>query len=186
MFTRRISRAHSPLPQLLHTRVSVCVRTGPVAKHHLGEEAGGLSGEPLYEVSTEALRDMYRLTHGRVPIIGVGGVTTGRDAYDKIRAGERGVAGHARDSRTAEERWRIWRRQRLPRVAGRGTAPAGRLLGERRGGPRRERCLHAVRQVMQCPLCLLLQALPWWSFTQRSPTTARRFCRASSGSWLRV
>jgi dihydroorotate dehydrogenase len=53
---------------------------------HAGE-AGGLSGKPLFEASTEVLRDMYRRTEGRLPIIGVGGVAGGADAYAKIRAG---------------------------------------------------------------------------------------------------
>lgn len=50
-------------------------------------EAGGLSGAPLAALATEAVRDMYRLTQGRVPIVGVGGVSSGQDAYEKIRAG---------------------------------------------------------------------------------------------------
>ena len=50
-------------------------------------QAGGLSGRPLLEMSTEVLRDLFRLTEGKLPIIGVGGVGSGRDAYAKIRAG---------------------------------------------------------------------------------------------------
>ncbi|NWJ11282.1 PYRD dehydrogenase, partial [Crypturellus undulatus] len=50
-------------------------------------EPGGLSGAPLRELSTQTVRDMYALTQGRVPIVGVGGVSSGRDALDKIRAG---------------------------------------------------------------------------------------------------
>src|SRR3954453_13764862 len=50
-------------------------------------EAGGLSGPPLFAPSTEVLRDMYRLTHGRLPLIGVGGVAGADDAYAKMRAG---------------------------------------------------------------------------------------------------
>lgn len=50
-------------------------------------QAGGLSGQPLAKRSTEIIRNFYRLTDGRLPIIGVGGVSSGRDAYDKIRAG---------------------------------------------------------------------------------------------------
>jgi dihydroorotate dehydrogenase len=50
-------------------------------------EAGGLSGAPLYGLSTEVLREVYRLTEGRIPLIGVGGVASGKDAYGKIRAG---------------------------------------------------------------------------------------------------
>ena len=42
---------------------------------------------PLFEPSTEVLRDFYRLTGGRVVIVGVGGIASGRDAYAKIRAG---------------------------------------------------------------------------------------------------
>ena len=48
---------------------------------------GGLSGRPLMARSTEVLRALRRLTGGRVPIIGVGGVASGADAYAKIRAG---------------------------------------------------------------------------------------------------
>lgn len=50
-------------------------------------EAGGLSGAPLRDSSTEILRTMYRLTGGKLPLIGVGGVASGADAYAKIRAG---------------------------------------------------------------------------------------------------
>jgi dihydroorotate dehydrogenase len=50
-------------------------------------EAGGLSGRPLMTPSTECLRQMYRFTEGRLPIIGCGGVASGADAYAKIRAG---------------------------------------------------------------------------------------------------
>jgi len=50
-------------------------------------ETGGLSGKPLFEPSTRLLADMYRLTGGEVPLIGVGGIGSGRDAYEKIRAG---------------------------------------------------------------------------------------------------
>ncbi|XP_058257826.1 dihydroorotate dehydrogenase (quinone), mitochondrial isoform X2 [Hemibagrus wyckioides] len=50
-------------------------------------EAGGLSGQPLKELSTRTVREMYTLTKGKVPIVGVGGVASGQDALDKIRAG---------------------------------------------------------------------------------------------------
>jgi dihydroorotate dehydrogenase len=50
-------------------------------------EAGGLSGAPLFERSTEVLADFYRLTGGRLPLIGAGGVGSGAQAYAKIRAG---------------------------------------------------------------------------------------------------
>jgi dihydroorotate dehydrogenase len=50
-------------------------------------ESGGLSGRPLFGPSTDLLREMYRLTEGRLPLVGVGGVASGADAYAKIRAG---------------------------------------------------------------------------------------------------
>jgi dihydroorotate dehydrogenase len=48
---------------------------------------GGLSGKPLLALSTACLAAMYRLTGGRIPIIGCGGIASGADAYAKIRAG---------------------------------------------------------------------------------------------------
>ncbi|XP_021112406.1 dihydroorotate dehydrogenase (quinone), mitochondrial isoform X5 [Heterocephalus glaber] len=53
----------------------------------LHSEAGGLSGKPLRDLSTQTIREMYALTQGRIPIIGVGGVSSGQDALEKIRAG---------------------------------------------------------------------------------------------------
>lgn len=51
------------------------------------DEAGGVSGQPLKEMSTRMIRKTYQLTDGKVPIVGVGGIECGQDAYDKIRAG---------------------------------------------------------------------------------------------------
>jgi dihydroorotate dehydrogenase len=53
----------------------------------LAGEAGGLSGPPLFAPSTALLADMYRLTGGRLPLIGVGGIASAEDAYAKIQAG---------------------------------------------------------------------------------------------------
>ena len=50
-------------------------------------EPGGLSGEPLFEASTERLRDFYRLVGRRIPLVGAGGIGSGAQAYAKIRAG---------------------------------------------------------------------------------------------------
>ncbi len=50
-------------------------------------ETGGLSGKPLFDFSTEILRAMYKLTGGKLPLIGVGGIASAYDAYKKIRAG---------------------------------------------------------------------------------------------------
>ncbi|RVT97524.1 quinone-dependent dihydroorotate dehydrogenase [Rhodovarius crocodyli] len=51
------------------------------------KEAGGLSGQPLFERSTEVLRAAYRHAAGRLIFIGVGGIATPEQAYAKIRAG---------------------------------------------------------------------------------------------------
>lgn len=51
------------------------------------ERKGGLSGKPLNERSTEMIRTFYQLTDGKIPIIGLGGISSGKDAYDKICAG---------------------------------------------------------------------------------------------------
>ncbi|HNQ87241.1 MAG TPA: quinone-dependent dihydroorotate dehydrogenase [Verrucomicrobiota bacterium] len=50
-------------------------------------ETGGLSGRPLRARSTEVIRHLYRQTGGRLPIIGVGGIFTVEDAWEKITAG---------------------------------------------------------------------------------------------------
>lgn len=55
--------------------------------HANAREAGGLSGKPLKDRSTEVIRSVYRQTGGQLPIIGSGGIFTAQDAYDKIRAG---------------------------------------------------------------------------------------------------
>jgi dihydroorotate dehydrogenase len=50
-------------------------------------QEGGLSGPPLFDLSTQILGKVYTLTAGRMPLIGVGGVASAADAYAKIRAG---------------------------------------------------------------------------------------------------
>uniref|UniRef100_A0A336MR67 Dihydroorotate dehydrogenase (quinone), mitochondrial n=1 Tax=Culicoides sonorensis TaxID=179676 RepID=A0A336MR67_CULSO len=50
-------------------------------------ETGGLSGAPLLHKSTNMIAQVYKLTNGKVPIIGVGGVFSGADAYEKLLAG---------------------------------------------------------------------------------------------------
>jgi dihydroorotate dehydrogenase len=53
----------------------------------LGEQAGGLSGRPLFHRSTVMLARVYRLTQGRIPLIGIGGIDSGAAAIAKIEAG---------------------------------------------------------------------------------------------------
>lgn len=60
-------------------------RPGLTSPHR--DEAGGLSGRPLKDRSTAVIRRIYEKTGGQVPIIGVGGIENGDDAYAKIRAG---------------------------------------------------------------------------------------------------
>ncbi|MFV1875686.1 quinone-dependent dihydroorotate dehydrogenase [Nioella sp.] len=57
---------------------------------HKGE-MGGLSGEPLFEMSTQVLARLSHLTEGKLPLIGVGGVGSAEQAYAKIRAGASAV-----------------------------------------------------------------------------------------------
>ena len=56
-------------------------------KSRLASEKGGLSGAPLFDASTEALRRFARATDRRTPLIGVGGVGDAEQAYAKILAG---------------------------------------------------------------------------------------------------
>lgn len=53
----------------------------------LAAETGGLSGVPLRSKSTQLIADMYYQTSGKVPIIGVGGISSGQDAFEKLEAG---------------------------------------------------------------------------------------------------
>lgn len=55
------------------------------------KETGGLSGRPLASRSTECIHAVYRMTNGRIPIIGVGGIFTAQDVYEKIKAGASAV-----------------------------------------------------------------------------------------------
>lgn len=55
------------------------------------DQAGGLSGAPLFEKSTRVLALLSRLTDGSLPLIGVGGISTPEQAYAKIRAGASAV-----------------------------------------------------------------------------------------------
>ncbi len=54
-------------------------------------EKGGLSGAPLFEKSTRTLAQMSQLTEGKLPLIGVGGISTPDQAYAKIKAGASAV-----------------------------------------------------------------------------------------------
>ena len=51
------------------------------------KEEGGLSGKPLQQISTNMIKKFYKQLNGKIPIIGVGGVNSGKSAYEKIIAG---------------------------------------------------------------------------------------------------
>ncbi|MDD7969754.1 quinone-dependent dihydroorotate dehydrogenase [Roseinatronobacter alkalisoli] len=55
------------------------------------QQAGGLSGAPLFEKSTRVLAQLSHITDGKLPLIGVGGVSSAEQAYAKIRAGASAV-----------------------------------------------------------------------------------------------
>jgi len=57
---------------------------------HRGE-MGGLSGAPVFEKSTRVLAQLSKLTDGKLPLIGVGGVSNAKEAYAKIKAGASAV-----------------------------------------------------------------------------------------------
>ena len=50
-------------------------------------ESGGLSGKPLRDLSTELIKKFYTHLKGKIPIIGVGGVDSGKSAFEKLAAG---------------------------------------------------------------------------------------------------
>ena len=51
------------------------------------KEEGGLSGEPIQQLSTNMIKKFYKQLNGKISIIGVGGVNSGKSAYEKIMAG---------------------------------------------------------------------------------------------------
>jgi dihydroorotate dehydrogenase len=58
-----------------------------IAGHPLASEHGGLSGRPVFAKSTAVLTQLFAALGGKVPLIGVGGILTGRDARTKMDAG---------------------------------------------------------------------------------------------------
>jgi dihydroorotate dehydrogenase len=67
--------------------VSNTTLSRPSLKSPHAAEQGGLSGRPLFELSTRKLARLHRLTNGKLPLIGVGGVSSAETAWQKIRAG---------------------------------------------------------------------------------------------------
>jgi len=59
----------------------------PSLRSSYAGETGGLSGQPLFAMATEVLKQTFRISEGRLPLVGVGGIASGADAYAKIKAG---------------------------------------------------------------------------------------------------
>lgn len=59
----------------------------PALRSRHSGEAGGLSGEPLRALALQRLRDFRKASGGAIPLVGVGGISTVDDAWDRIRAG---------------------------------------------------------------------------------------------------
>ena len=59
----------------------------PETGRSIKDEAGGISGLPVKQRSTEVIRFIYQETDGNLPIIGVGGIFNADDAWEKIIAG---------------------------------------------------------------------------------------------------
>jgi dihydroorotate dehydrogenase len=68
-------------------RSGLRTRVLPQTGRPITAEAGGISGRPLRQRSTEIVRYIYRRTRGEVPIVGVGGIFSIEDAWEKIAAG---------------------------------------------------------------------------------------------------
>ena len=67
--------------------VSNTTITRPPLKSHHASEAGGLSGAPLRALAQQRLRDFRKSSNGKIPLVGVGGISSADDAYARIRAG---------------------------------------------------------------------------------------------------
>ena len=69
----------------------ILTNTSNVNRENLSDpqksELGGLSGKPMEEISNNLINKFYKILKGKVPIIGVGGVDSGKSAYEKILAG---------------------------------------------------------------------------------------------------
>ncbi len=108
-------------------------RDGLTDRH--APEAGGLSGRPLFQRSTRVLAAIYRETRGEIPLIGVGGISSADDAWEKLRAGASAVQiysaltyqGFSLASRIAQDLDARLSRERitLPELTGSGVAEWG-------------------------------------------------------------
>ncbi|MFO0388615.1 MAG: quinone-dependent dihydroorotate dehydrogenase [Alphaproteobacteria bacterium] len=77
--------AQHPIDGLIVSNTTVSRPESLCSAHK--QEQGGLSGRPLFALSTQVLRAFYERTEGKIPLVGVGGIASAEDAYTKIRAG---------------------------------------------------------------------------------------------------
>jgi dihydroorotate dehydrogenase len=73
------------LTGIVATNASAFMREKLKSRH--GKEPGGLSGRPITSMVTAFIAHIYKMTAGKLPIIGVGGIFNAQDAYNKIKAG---------------------------------------------------------------------------------------------------
>ena len=72
-------------------KVVIVSNSSDSTRHHLSNiqkhQKGGLSGKPIEKKSNELINEFYKVLEGRISIIGVGGVDSGKSAYEKFLAG---------------------------------------------------------------------------------------------------
>ncbi len=75
------------IAQRLNLAGIIATNTTISRKNVNSNEAGGLSGKPLQKKSSEVIKKIYKYSNGKLPIIGVGGIFTAEDAFEKIASG---------------------------------------------------------------------------------------------------
>jgi len=78
--------AESKIDGIIATNTTIS-REGLSSSKELLAEAGGLSGLPVRERSTEVISYLHQKSNGSFPIIGVGGIHSAEDALEKLKAG---------------------------------------------------------------------------------------------------
>lgn len=84
-----IQKKGTKIDALIVSNTTIARPESLISNH--AQEIGGLSGAPVKDLSTKVIAQMFKLTKGQVPIIGVGGIASGQDAYEKILAGASAV-----------------------------------------------------------------------------------------------
>ena len=88
-----VSHIHTPLKLFLELKIDAVIATNTtvsrnkIQDHKLSQELGGLSGKPLHSQSNDAIHNFKNSLNDEIPIIGVGGILSKKDAEEKIEAG---------------------------------------------------------------------------------------------------